>query len=91
MRVPELIIWGDEDDHCLQPALFMKRTIPASGLAVFPKTGHTINLEEPALFNAHIAGFLAQVEQKRWLPRDPRSNPAQIIRRIDTAPGRDLS
>jgi pimeloyl-ACP methyl ester carboxylesterase len=80
MMVPTLIISGDEDDHCLQPALFMKRVIPASGLAVLPKTGHTINLEEPAEFNRLIAEFLAQVEQGRWLPRDPRSNPAEIMR-----------
>jgi pimeloyl-ACP methyl ester carboxylesterase len=80
MRVPALMISGDEDDHCLQPALFLKRSIPASGLVVLPKTGHTINLEEPALFNWHVAEFLAQVEQGRWLPRDPRSDPAQIMK-----------
>jgi len=80
MQIPSLIITGDEDDHCLQPAMFMKRTIPASGLVVLPKTGHTINLEEPALFNSFVAEFLAQVEQGRWLPRDPRSNPAEIMK-----------
>jgi pimeloyl-ACP methyl ester carboxylesterase len=80
METPVLIVSGDEDDHCLQPGLFMKRTIPASGLAVLPKTGHTLNLEEPAMFNALVADFLAQVEQGRWLPRDPRSNPAEIVK-----------
>lgn len=80
MMVPMLVVVGDEDDHCLQPGLFMKRVIPASGLAVLPKTGHTLNLEEPALFNGLVAEFLAQVEQGRWLARDPRSNPAQIMR-----------
>ena len=38
MSVPTLVMVGDEDDHCLQPGLFMKRTIPASGLVVLPKT-----------------------------------------------------
>ena len=80
MAAPALVVVGDEDDHCLQPGLFMKRVIPASGLVVLPKTGHTLNLEEPDLFNAVVADFLAQVEQGRWLPRDPRSNPAQIMR-----------
>ena len=80
MMVPTLVVVGDEDDHCLQPGLFMKRVIPASGLAVLPKTGHTLNLEEPALFNSLVAEFLAQAEQGRWLPRDPRANPAQIMR-----------
>ena len=80
MEVPVLIISGDEDDHCLQPGLFLKRMIPASGLAVLPKTGHTINLEEPAMFNMLVADFLAQVEQGRLVPRDPRSNPAEIVK-----------
>ncbi len=80
MMAPTLVVVGDEDDHCLQPGLFMKRVIPASGLAVMPKTGHTLNLEEPALFNSLVAEFLAQVELGRWLPRDPRANPAQIMR-----------
>lgn len=80
MDVPTLVVVGDEDDHCLQPGLFLKRTIPACGLAVFPKTGHTLNLEEPAAFNALLAEFLAQVEAGRWTKRDPRAMPGQIMR-----------
>jgi pimeloyl-ACP methyl ester carboxylesterase len=71
---------GDEDDHCLQPGIFLKKTIPACGLAVFPKAGHTLNLEEPALFNYHLAEFIAQVEAGRWGVRDPRANSSQIMR-----------
>lgn len=73
MRVPALIIAGDEDDHALQPALFLKRLLPASGLLVLPKTGHTLNLEEPAAFNHAVLDFVATVDAGRWLPRDPRS------------------
>jgi len=80
MAAPLLVMVGDEDDHCLQPGLFLKRTVPACGLAVFPKSGHTLNLEEPALFNQLLSEFIAQVEAGRWLPRDPRANPAQIMR-----------
>lgn len=80
MAVPTLVVVGDEDDHCLQPGLFLKRTIPACGLSVFPKTGHTLNLEEPAAFNTLLAEFIAQVEAGRWLPRDPRALPGQIMR-----------
>ncbi len=80
MLVPTLVIVGDEDDHCLQPGLFLKRTIPACGLSVFPKTGHTLNLEEPAMFNAVLAEFIAQVEAGAWLPRDPRALPGQVMR-----------
>lgn len=80
MAAPTLVIVGDEDEHCLQPGLFLKRTIPACGLAVFPKTGHTLNLEEPTVFNATVAGFIAQVEAGAWRPRDPRAIPGQVMR-----------
>jgi proline iminopeptidase len=73
LEVPTLIIVGDEDDGCIEPSLFLKKTIAASGLAVFPKTGHVVNLEEPALFNQTLDAFLTQVEAGRWPPRDPRS------------------
>jgi pimeloyl-ACP methyl ester carboxylesterase len=80
MQVPTLVVVGDEDDHCLQPGIFLKKTLPACGLSVFPKTGHTLNLEEPAAFNALLAEFIAQVEAGHWLPRDPRALPGQIMR-----------
>jgi pimeloyl-ACP methyl ester carboxylesterase len=80
MPVPTLVVCGDEDDHCLQPALYMKRVIPASGLLVLPKTGHTLNLEEPAAFNGAVAEFLAMVEAGKWSARDPRADPAQVLR-----------
>ena len=51
----------------------MKQTIPASGLAMFAKSGHTVNLEEPALFNQTLDNFLALADAGRWPARDPRS------------------
>lgn len=80
MKVPTLIVVGDEDDHCLQPGIFMKRAIPASGLAVIPKAGHTLNLEDPAPFNQLVAEFLSTVGQQRWLPRDPRAKASEIMK-----------
>jgi pimeloyl-ACP methyl ester carboxylesterase len=80
LETPVLVMTGDEDDHCIQPGLYLKRTIPRSGLAVFPKSGHTLNLEEPELFNRLVSEFIAQVEAGRWGPRDPRANPAQVMR-----------
>jgi 3-oxoadipate enol-lactonase len=73
LSLPVLIIVGDEDDACIQPSMFLKQHIPASGLAMFPKTGHILNLEEPALFNETLARFLALAEADRWPPRDPAS------------------
>ena len=80
LDLPVLIICGDEDDHTLQPGIFLKRSIKASGLLVLPKTGHALNLEEPDLVNRALADFLAQVEAGRWNPRDPRADPDQIIK-----------
>ena len=70
LQVPTLIIVGDEDDPCLEPALFMKRQIPKSGLVMLPQTGHTLNLEEPGLFNQVVLDFLTAVEADRWRGRD---------------------
>jgi len=80
MQVPTLVMVGDEDDHCLQPGIFLKKTVPACGLLVVPKTGHTLNLEEPEHFNRFVAEFIGTVEAGRWLPRDPRARPAEIMK-----------
>lgn len=66
IRDPVLIVCGDEDDATLEVSLFMKRTIPRCGLMVFPRTGHGINLEEPAGFNAVVQDFIHAVERGRW-------------------------
>ena len=73
LEVPTLIVTGDEDWPCLIPSVFMKRTIPSAGLLVVPNTGHTVNLEEPGVFNAALADFFAQVDAGRWPMRDPRA------------------
>jgi len=69
ITAPVLVMVGDEDETCLEPALVMKRRIPNAGLWVFPKSGHPINLEEPALFNSAVLDFFTAVEQERWQPR----------------------
>ena len=66
LRVPTLIMIGDEDEPCIEPGIFMKRTIPVSGLSCFPQSGHAINLEEPDLFNRTVLDFLTAVEAERW-------------------------
>ena len=73
VATPTLIICGDEDDNCIEPSLFLKKHLPASGLAMFPKSGHVLNLEEPALFNETVERFIALAEAGRWLLRDARS------------------
>ena len=66
LRVPTLLVSGDEDERCLEPNLMLRRTIPAAAMAVLPRTGHACNLEEPELFNRLVLDFLAVVEAGRW-------------------------
>ena len=73
VATPALIICGDEDDACVEPSLFLKKHLPAAGLTFFPKSGHVLNLEEPALFNEMVERFIALVEAGRWSVRDLRS------------------
>ncbi|MET4798422.1 alpha/beta hydrolase [Bradyrhizobium sp. LB11.1] len=73
VATPTLIICGDEDDPCVGASLFLKKHLPAAGLAMFPKSGHVLNLEEPALFNESVERFVTLVEAGRWPVRDPRS------------------
>jgi 3-oxoadipate enol-lactonase len=77
LTIPALIVVGDEDDRCIEPSLFLKDAIPASGLVTLPKTGHVVNLEEPDLFNQALGDFLVRVDAGRWQPRDPRSRGAR--------------
>jgi pimeloyl-ACP methyl ester carboxylesterase len=79
LEVPTLIMTGDEDEPCLEPAIFMKRKIRSSGLVVIPKSGHAINLEEPEAFNRAVLDFLTAVDSGRWTMRNPASISASAI------------
>ena len=65
------IVIGDEDEPCVDAAVFLKRRIPSAGLLVLPQSGHAVNLEEPALFNAAVLDFFRLVEAGLW-PRRAR-------------------
>ena len=73
ITVPTLIITGDEDDPCLEPAILMKRNIPSASLVIFPKAGHTNNIEDPDLFNRNLSDFYFTILAGRWTQRDGRS------------------
>ena len=69
LDLPTLILCGDEDEACIEPSIFLKRTIKRSGLAMFPQCGHGLNLEEPDLFNRAVLDFLTAVEAGKWAER----------------------
>ena len=79
LQVPTLIVTGDEDDPCLEPGIFMKRKIRSAALVVLPRSGHTINLEEPEAFNRALLDFLTAVDGGRWALRNPLSQTGSAI------------
>jgi pimeloyl-ACP methyl ester carboxylesterase len=66
MAIPVLLAVGDEDVPCLEANLMLKSSLPNAGLWICPNTGHAINLEEPAAFNAHVESFFSAVERGSW-------------------------
>jgi pimeloyl-ACP methyl ester carboxylesterase len=78
LSVPTLILTGDEDWPCLNPAILMKREIASAALTVMPNCGHGINTENPDEFNRLVGEFLAQVDAGRWPTRDPRAVTSSI-------------
>ena len=79
LRVPTLVLTGDEDWPCLLPGVLMKQTIPSAALSVMVNCGHTINIEEPDEFNRICGAFFAQVDAGRWPEHDPRAVTASIL------------
>ncbi|MBC8337362.1 MAG: alpha/beta hydrolase [Alphaproteobacteria bacterium] len=70
VSAPTLLLVGDEDEACLDINLWLKRTMPMAGLVVIPKSGHLLNLEEPARFNTLCGDFFTAAENGRWRKRD---------------------
>jgi pimeloyl-ACP methyl ester carboxylesterase len=66
LNAPCLLAIGDEDLPCIEPSLFLKATLPDAALCILPRSGHLLNLEEPALFNKIVFGFLTAVERGQW-------------------------
>ncbi len=66
MQVPTLLALGDEDGPCIETNIYLKQVLPNAGLWMHPRTGHAINLEEPAAFNRACQDFFSTVERGRW-------------------------
>lgn len=70
VQVPALVVVGDEDDWCIEPSVYLKRTLPMAGLCILPKTGHAANLEEPTLTNLILSEFLNMVQAGKWTAKE---------------------
>ena len=58
IRVPTLIIVGDQDQPFLAPSEYMAKKIPGARLEVIPGAGHSSNLDQPEAFNRVLSDFL---------------------------------
>jgi pimeloyl-ACP methyl ester carboxylesterase len=65
LNVPALVVLGEEDEPCVKPSHFLKDHLPGARLEIVAKTGHCVNLEEPALYNRLIMGFIEGIEARR--------------------------
>lgn len=58
IRVPTLIVVGDQDQPFLAPCEYMAKKIPGARLEVIPGAGHSANLDQPEVFNRVLLDFL---------------------------------
>src|SRR5258707_944093 len=79
IKVPTLIMTGDEDWPCIEPGVLMKKNISTAALVVMPNAGHNINLEDPSAFNAHLAELFLAADAGTWPVRDPRAMAGSIL------------
>jgi pimeloyl-ACP methyl ester carboxylesterase len=58
IRVPSLIIVGENDTPFLAASDYMAAKIPDAKKVVIPNAGHAANIDNPEAFNAALTGFL---------------------------------
>ena len=61
IRVPTLIVVGDQDQPFVAPSEYMAKKIPGARLEVIPGAGHSSNLDQPEIFNRVLREFLASL------------------------------
>jgi pimeloyl-ACP methyl ester carboxylesterase len=61
IRVPTLVLWGQDDRRSpLNIANQLYTAIPDAELAIIPRAGHLSNMEQPESFNRHVRRFCAK-------------------------------
>jgi pimeloyl-ACP methyl ester carboxylesterase len=58
IKVPTLIIVGDQDRPFIAPCEYMAKKIPGARLEVIAGAGHSSNLDQPVAFNRVLGDFL---------------------------------
>lgn len=60
IKVPTLIIVGEEDKINLDASKYLNNEIDSSELRIMPATGHTVMIEKPDEFNQLVQQFIAE-------------------------------
>lgn len=68
IRVPTLIIVGEDDKPFLASADYMAAKIPNASKIVIPHAGHASNLDQPELFNEAVVEFLQTISSAGGSP-----------------------
>jgi pimeloyl-ACP methyl ester carboxylesterase len=58
IRVPSLIIVGENDTPFLAASDYMAAKIPGAKKVVIPNAGHAANIDNPEAFNEALSAFL---------------------------------
>jgi pimeloyl-ACP methyl ester carboxylesterase len=61
IAVPTLVVVGSDDANFLGAADYMTRIIPGARKVLIENAGHASNLDQPAIFNAAVTEFLAEL------------------------------
>jgi pimeloyl-ACP methyl ester carboxylesterase len=61
IKIPTLILWGDEDKDFAEAARVLKENIPDCQFVVFPGVGHSPQEEAPERFNSEVLNFLSNI------------------------------
>ena len=69
IRVPTLVLWGQDDRRSsLAIANQLYTSIPDAELAIIPRAGHLSNMEQPETFNLRVRRFCAKYAAARRGP-----------------------
>ena len=61
VRVPTLVLVGENDQPFLGAADYMAAKIPGAKKVMIPGAGHAANIDQPAAFNEAVAEFLTSL------------------------------
>ena len=63
LRVPTLLIAGENDTRAVEISRALAQAIPSSELVIIEGAGHVVNLEKSESFNKALSNFLSRIEQ----------------------------